>query len=107
VTFARPEPHRFGRALLFKHARSPQRDVISLLRAPAVGIRPPETGATVLFIALFSLFFAPVIRLFCARAFSIAISMAFPVFGAYRRPVNRLYFSSTGFHRRADALASR
>jgi len=43
-------------------------------------MRPPETGAIVLFIALFSLFSAPVIRLFCVRAFSFAISMACPVF---------------------------
>jgi hypothetical protein len=37
---------------------------------------------------------APVIRLFSARAFSLAISMTFPVFGVLRRPVNRLYFFS-------------
>jgi outer membrane autotransporter protein len=43
--------------------------------------------------ALFFLFFAPVPRLFGARAFSFAISMAFAVFGAHRRPVNRLYFT--------------
>src|SRR3984957_4019028 len=29
---------------------------------------------------------------FSARVFSFAVSMAFPVFGAHRRPVNRLYF---------------
>src|SRR5579883_753580 len=41
---------------------------------------------------LFFLFFAPVIGLFVARAFSVVISMSFPVFRAHRRPVNRLYF---------------
>jgi hypothetical protein len=50
-----------------------------------------------LFPCLFFLFFAPVIRLFGARAFSYAISTTFPVFGARRRPVNRLYFSAPRF----------
>jgi len=53
---------------------------------------PAETGAIVLLIFLFFLFFAPVIGRFSARVFSFAVSMAFPVFGAHRRPVNRLYF---------------
>ncbi|HEY4921531.1 MAG TPA: hypothetical protein VII40_15615 [Xanthobacteraceae bacterium] len=66
-------------------------------------MRPPETGASVLFIALFFLFSGPVSRLFGARAFSFAISMAFAVFGAHLRPVNRLYFSSTGLFRTCRA----
>ena len=41
-------------------------------------------------------------RLFCALffslAFSFAISMTFPVFGAPRRPVNRLYFFYDGLN---------
>src|SRR5262249_54398218 len=41
--------------------------------------------------------FAPVTRLFGARVFSFDISTTFPVFGAPRRPVDRLYFSSTTF----------
>jgi hypothetical protein len=60
----------------------------------------PQTGAgaflfppsPLLFTVLFFLFFAPVIRLFDVRAFSFAISMAFPVFDARLPPVNRLYF---------------
>jgi hypothetical protein len=62
-------------------------------------MRPPETGA----IALFFLFFAPVPRLFGARAFSFANSMAFPVFGARRRPVNRLYFFNGLCHARTPS----
>jgi hypothetical protein len=92
--------HRFGRALLFKR-KITAKDANSLLHACGrcdggnrkPGRRPPETGAIVLFIALLFLFFGPVPRLFGARAFSFAISMAFAVFGAHRRPVNRLYFS--------------
>jgi hypothetical protein len=42
-----------------------------------------------LYFRLFPLFCA----LFFSLAFSFAISMTFPVFGAPRRPVNRLYFS--------------
>jgi len=71
-------------------------------------MRPPETGAVVLLMALlflfpilFFLFFDPVIRLFDARAFSFAISTAFAVFGTHRRPVNRLYFFRRAFHERA------
>jgi hypothetical protein len=95
------EAHRFGRALRFKR-KITAKDMISWLRALAgrcdggnrkPGRRPSETGAIVLFIALFFLFFGPVPRLFSARAFSFEISMAFPVFGAHRRPENRLYFS--------------
>jgi hypothetical protein len=52
----------------------------------------PKTGAIVLFMALLFLFPGPVILLFGARGFSSAISVAFPLFAAYRRPVNRLYF---------------
>jgi hypothetical protein len=37
--------------------------------------------------------------LFFPLAFSFAISMTFPVFAAPRRPVNRLYFFTTGFSR--------
>jgi len=68
---------------------------------PVLGLaeRTTETGAIVLLIALFLLFFAPVIRLFGARAFSFADSMALPVFGVYRRPVNRLYFFQRDFSR--------
>jgi hypothetical protein len=36
--------------------------------------------------------FPPVSALFFSLAFSFAISITFPVFGALRRPVNRLYF---------------
>jgi hypothetical protein len=39
---------------------------------------------------------APVTRQFGARGFSFAVSMTFPVFGAPRRPVNRLYFFYNG-----------
>jgi hypothetical protein len=53
---------------------------------------PAETGAIVQLIFLFFLFFAPDIGRFSARVFSFAVSMAFPVFGAHRRSVNRLYF---------------
>jgi hypothetical protein len=67
---------RFGRVLLFKAS---------------------ETGAIVLFMVLFLLFFGPVIRLFGARTFSFAISMAFSAFGGYWRPVNRLYFFERSF----------
>jgi hypothetical protein len=75
-------------------------------------MRLPETEAIVLLMALFFLLpllffpvFAPVIRLFSARAFSFAISMAFPAIGAHLRPVNRLYFleifsRARGRHRR-------
>jgi hypothetical protein len=38
------------------------------------------------------LFFLFSLLLFRARAFSFAISMTFPVFGAHPRPVNRLHF---------------
>jgi len=68
-------------------------------------MRPPGTAAVVLLMALrflfpilFFLFFGPVIRLFGARAFSLAISTTFAVFGAHRRPVNRLYFFQRAFH---------
>jgi hypothetical protein len=63
-------------------------------------MRPPETGAILLFIALFFLFSGPVFLLFRFRAFFSAISMAFAAFGAHRRPVNRLYFSGSfsGLH---------
>src|ERR1051326_9506072 len=47
-----------------------------------------------LYFRLFPLFCA----LFFPLAFSFAISITFPVFGAPRRPVNRLYFFTTGFH---------
>jgi hypothetical protein len=56
-------------------------------------MRPLETAAIVLLIALFSPFPPPVIRLFNARAFSFDVSMTFPVFNAHRRHVNRLYFT--------------
>jgi hypothetical protein len=46
--------------------------------------------------ALFFLFFGPVIRLFGERAVSSAISITFAVFGTNRRPVNRLYFTGRG-----------
>jgi hypothetical protein len=106
VTFARLE-QRFGRALLFKRARSPQghgfvavrvRRLSRWQKREAANSARPETGAIVLFISLFFLFSGPVIRLFSARAFSFAISMTFPVFGAHRRPVNRLYFFNGLFH---------
>ena len=45
-----------------------------------------------LYSGLFPLFCA----LFFSLAFSFAISMTFPVFGAPRRPVNRLYFFTGG-----------
>jgi hypothetical protein len=45
-----------------------------------------------LYFRLFPLFCA----LFFSSAFSFVISMAFPVFGASRRPVNRLYFLTRG-----------
>jgi len=108
VTFARLE-HRFGRALRFKRARSPQghgfvavrvRRLSRWQKQEAANSARPETGAIVLFISLFFLFSGPVIRLFSARAFSFAISMTFPVFGAHRRPVNRLYFFNGLFHAR-------
>jgi hypothetical protein len=44
-------------------------------------------------VRLFPLFCA----LFFPAAFSFVISMAFPVFAASQRPVNRLYFFSKGF----------
>jgi hypothetical protein len=46
--------------------------------------------------ALFFLFFGPVIRLFGERAVSSAISITFAVFGTNRRSVNRLYFTERG-----------
>jgi len=60
---------------------------------------PPynQTLATVLFSCPVFPVPAPVIRLFCTRAFSFTISKAFPVFGAHERPVDRLYFSAPGF----------
>jgi hypothetical protein len=51
---------------------------------------------------------APVTRQFGARGFSFAVSMTFPVFGAPRRPVNRLYFFTMGLLRaRSRALAAK
>jgi hypothetical protein len=62
---------------------------------------PPysRTSAIPLFFGPVFLFLAPVIRLFSERAFSLAISRAFPVFRAHRRPVNRLYFFNKTFWR--------
>jgi hypothetical protein len=56
-----------------------------------------------LYFRLFPLFRA----LFFPLAFSFAISMTFPVFGAPRRPVNRLYFSTTGFFTSAQPTVDR
>src|ERR1700731_2126660 len=58
-------------------------------------MRPPETGASPVgpVLPVSGPVFGPVTHLFSARAFSFAISMPFPVFGAHRRPVNRLYFT--------------
>jgi hypothetical protein len=88
---------RFGRVLLFQETKA-----IILLMA-----------LFFLFPVLFLLFFAPVVRLLGARAFSFTISMAFPVSGAHRRPVNRLYFTRTAtghlrrgrFYERTSAIA--
>jgi hypothetical protein len=56
--------------------------------------------------ALFFLFSAPVnapvTLLFGASAFSFAISTIFPVFGAHRRPVNRLLFFYRAMRARSD-----
>jgi hypothetical protein len=100
--------------LLFRGADR-RKDAISLSRRLPV-VATAEIGSQVCarlkqersscVYALFFLFpvlvlpvFAPVIRLFGARAVSFAISGAFPVFGAHRRPVNHLYFFRRALHR--------
>jgi hypothetical protein len=57
VTFARLEPRRFGRVLLFRAPKIAAKDAISWLRGSRKpGTRPPEAGASHLFMDLFFLF---------------------------------------------------
>jgi hypothetical protein len=72
--------------------------VLGLAEGKTRGLNPSYKVPMALFFlfpVLFFPVFAPVIRRFGARAFSFAISGTFPVFGANRRPVDRLYFSCT------------
>ena len=61
--------------------------------------RLPETAAILRLIARPSCFSRRLSAGSHARAFSFAISTAFPVFGAHRRPVNPLYFTGGPFTR--------